>query len=224
MENQAHEQQGQTPSDDTGSVTKAAAPPIDFGWIINRAKQILTEPTTVWPTLRDEEIGIVDLYKKYIIIMAAIGPVCQLIGTVLFIGGFITPLLIAVVTYGVTLVSLIVMGAIASALAGFFEGKASLEQGFRFVTWTWTASAVGGVGGVVPMIGWLISFVAGCYSVYLMWQAIPDMVGVPQAKRLWYIISLVVVSIVVWFVLFAVVAALGLMGGAAAAGGMAAMS
>jgi hypothetical protein len=48
--------------------------------IIDRIKGIILKPKEEWQTIAGETTPIADLYKNYIIILAAIGPVASFIG------------------------------------------------------------------------------------------------------------------------------------------------
>ena len=48
--------------------------------IVERIKGIILKPKEEWQTIAGETTPIVDLYKNYIIILAAIGPVASFIG------------------------------------------------------------------------------------------------------------------------------------------------
>ena len=45
---------------------------MDFNKIVARAKAILLTPKTEWPVIADEPATVADLYKNYIIVLAAI--------------------------------------------------------------------------------------------------------------------------------------------------------
>ena len=83
--------------------------------LIERAKAILLTPRTEWPVIAAEPDTTAGLYKNYIAILAAIGPIASLLGTMLFMSalgfafsaGFITVLL----TYLLTLAAVYVFAA-----------------------------------------------------------------------------------------------------------------
>ena len=94
--------------------------------IIERIKGILLKPQEEWQTIAGETTPIADLYKNYIIILAAIGPVASFIGLSLVgvsLPGFVsykvplvTGLLNAVVQYVLTLVGVYVLAFIMMLL------------------------------------------------------------------------------------------------------------
>ena len=93
--------------------------------LIQRVKNILTTPNTEWPVIDSEPATIGSIYKNYVIILAAIGPVCLLIGLLIFGGGYLPMNFIlgqAVITYLLALASVYVLALIIDALAPSFGG------------------------------------------------------------------------------------------------------
>ena len=76
--------------------------------LIDRAQAILLTPRTEWPVIAAEPETTAGLYKDYIAILAAIGPVAALLGTMLFLtalefvfsSGFVFALLMYAATLG----------------------------------------------------------------------------------------------------------------------------
>ena len=48
--------------------------------LVDRAKSIVLQPKAEWPVIDAEPTTIRDIYMGYVLPLAAIGPVCQLIG------------------------------------------------------------------------------------------------------------------------------------------------
>src|ERR1700738_2515750 len=50
---------------------------MDLNKIIQRARSLLVSPRTEWPVIAAEPATVADLYRNYIMIMAAIPPICE---------------------------------------------------------------------------------------------------------------------------------------------------
>ncbi len=104
---------------------------MDFNKLIARVKAILTTPKTEWPVIAAEPATVADLYKNYIVWLAAIPVVCKFIkGSFIGYGAFgiyyrtpigagITGMIIG---YALTLALVYVVALIVDALAPTFGG------------------------------------------------------------------------------------------------------
>src|SRR5829696_160626 len=110
--------------------------------IVSRVKAILMTPKTEWPVIAAEPATVADLYKNYILILAAIPAVAgfiqtSLIGTTLPFGGgtfrvsIASGLTTAVVTYVMSLVVIYIVGLIIDALAPTFGGVKNPVQAMK---------------------------------------------------------------------------------------------
>ena len=108
--------------------------------LVQRVQDILLRPRETWPQVEAESTDTATLYKGYLMLLAAIGPVCSFIGlSVLGLGfGFRLPVMaglsMAIVHYVLTLVWAYGMALNVDALAPTFggprgsPGRAQLER------------------------------------------------------------------------------------------------
>lgn len=214
MDNTAQNLSSQSSSN--SSSTQQQKGPVDMNWIVSRATSIMKDPKGIWTTIKNEEWTIPDLYKRYIIILAALGPIASFIGlqmfgiSVPFYGTYRPPffssLVSTVLMYGVSLGTLYVAAMIVSALAPKFEGNADQTSALKLVAFSATASQVGGILSLIPVLG-ILGILFGIYSLYTLYQGIPSMTGVPPAKQVPYF-AVTIVSIIVVGVVLAVVVGL----------------
>ena len=197
--------------------------------LVERAKNILLSPKTEWPRIDAEPGSIQGIYTSYVMILAAIGPICALIGQQVFgfsalgitykppIGYSITS---AVLTYGLSLLSVYISSLVIDALAPNFGGTKDPLKAFKVAAYASTAAWIGGVFQIVPSLA-MIGLLFGLYGLYLLFLGLPVLMKVPQDKAIGYTVVVIVVQIVLYFVVAMVVAALvasffplgGLMGG-----------
>ncbi len=208
---------------------------MDFNKLIARVKAILTTPKTEWPIIAAEPTTVADLYKNYIIWLAAIPVVCKFIkGSFIGYGAFgisyHTPIGAGitgmVIGYALTLALVYVVALIVDALAPTFSGQKSQVQALKVVAYSWTASWIGGVGALVPWLGVLIILAALVYGIYLLYLGLPPTMKSPPEKAGGYTAVTIIIAIVLSWIIALVVAGVvgtGALMGAVGANGLGAL-
>jgi hypothetical protein len=182
--------------------------------LVDRVKRILLSPKTEWEVIDAEQITASDLYTRYIMPLAAIGPIAHLIGSTLFgiripfvgtyrppIGSAITQ---AIVSYVLALAGIYVLALIIDALAPTFNGRRSQIQALKLAAYSATASWLAGIFGLIPALSPLI--LLGLYSLYLLYLGLPVLMKTPQEKAVGYIAVVIIIAIVLAMVISAVAA------------------
>jgi hypothetical protein len=190
--------------------------------LVDRVKRILLSPKTEWEVIDAEQITASDLYTRYIMPLAAIGPIAHLIGSTLFgiripfvgtyrppIGSAITQ---AIVSYVLALAGIYVLALIIDALAPTFNGRRSQIQALKLAAYSATASWLAGIFGLIPALSPLI--LLGLYSLYLLYLGLPVLMKTPQEKAVGYIAVVIIIAIVLAMVISAVAAMFTTMPGA----------
>jgi len=203
---------------------------MDFNKLIARVKAILTTPKTEWPVIAAEPATVADLYKNYIIWLAAIPAICQFIkGSFLGSGVFgivvRTPvgmgITMMVLGYVLTLVVVYLVALIVDALAPSFGGQKNQVQALKAVAYSWTAGWAAGIGALVPWLGVLIGLAGVVYGIYLLYLGLPATMKCPTEKSGGYtavsIIIAIVLSWIVGIVVFTVGGGSAMMMGAGSA-------
>ncbi|MBI1200690.1 MAG: DUF1282 domain-containing protein [Phenylobacterium sp.] len=192
--------------------------------LIARVKAILMQPSATWDVIDTEPATTSGLYTRYVIPLAAIPPVCSLIGSLVFgIGAFgfsyrpnpVAAVAQAIVSFGLGLAMVFVMALIIEALAPNFGGTKDRTQAMKVAAYAPTASWVAGIFGLIPMLA-IIALLGGLYSLYLLYLGLPKLMKTPQDKALPYFVVVLVVAIVLSIVIGAVaggVATMGMLGG-----------
>jgi hypothetical protein len=177
--------------------------------LVDRVKPILLSPKTEWEIIDAEAATPSELYTRYIMPLAAIGPIALLIGstvfgiTIPFVGTYRVPIgsaiTQAIVSYVLSLVGVYVLALIVDALAPTFSGQRSQIQALKLVAYSMTASWVAGIFGLIPALS-LLSLL-GVYSLYLLYLGLPVLMKTPRDKAIGYtavvIISAVVLAMVI---------------------------
>jgi Yip1 domain len=176
--------------------------------LVDRVKNILLTPKTEWQVIDAEPTTVGDLYKGYIIPLAAIGPIATAIGWTVFglrlpfMGAVRTPISTAitsaVVQYVMTLVVVYVLAIIIDKLAPSFNGTPNMIQALKVAAYSSTASWVAGIFGLIPALS--ILSILGVYSLYLLYLGLPVLMKSPPEKSLSYTV-VVILSAIVLFML-----------------------
>ncbi|MFC4314937.1 Yip1 family protein [Steroidobacter flavus] len=188
---------------------------MDLNKLMARAKAILLAPKTEWPVIAGEPTTMADLYKGYVIPLAAIPAIfgflqMSVIGMSTFFGGTIRMgigygLTQAVLTFVMGLVLVYLVGLIVDALAPTFGGQKNNIQAVKVVAYSTTAGCVASIAGIVPGLGILIGIAGGIYSIYLLYLGLPTMMKCPQEKAAGYTAVVVIIAIVVGVIAGAVI-------------------
>jgi hypothetical protein len=167
--------------------------------LADRVKNILLAPKTEWPTIAAETATVQSLYRGYILILAAIGPVAMVLSGVL--SGGIGGIAVAAITYGVGLAVTYVLAMVVDALAPSFGGEKDLIQSLKLVAYSYTAAWVAGIFQLVPAVGGVIGLVASIYTIYTFYLGVTVLKKCPQEKAVFYTIVVVLCGFVIGTVL-----------------------
>ena len=190
--------------------------------IIDRAKAIITKPDTEWPVIAAENDQPMQVFVKYVVPLAAVGPVAALIGGQVFgysaMGFSYNPSLMsglttAITTYVLALVSVWIVAWVANFVSPKFDGQDNFSAAFRLVAYAMTASMLAGIFGLIPSLS--ILGIVGLYSLYLLYKGTGPMMNVPAEKAVMYTVVTVVAAIVANIVIGLITAAITGTGGMA---------
>jgi len=181
--------------------------------LVARVKGILLQPKSEWLKIDGEFTTTKSLFTRYAMILAAIGPVCSLLGGQLMpIMGvklsIVGAIVVALVSYGMSLLGVFLLGLIINALAPNFGGTANKVQAMKLAVYSWTAAWLAGVFGLIPMLG--ILAILGLYSFYLLFVGLPILMKVPEDKKVGYFIVTVIAGVVMYFIISAIVGAISM--------------
>ncbi len=187
---------------------------MDFEKIIARVKAILLTPKTEWPVIATEPATVADLYKNYILILAALGPVAMFIGTMAFgikipllgtfrpsMGGALTDMLLG---YAIALGVVFIVALITDALAPTFGGEKNQVQALKAAAYSATPGWIVGILWILPSMGALVTLlalVAAGYGVYLLYLGLPHVMKSPQERSIGYAVAIIVIGFILQLVI-----------------------
>lgn len=187
---------------------------MDFNKIIARAKALILTPRTEWPVIAAEPATVGSIYSGYVLLLAALPAIAQFLKfsvlgvNVVFLGTFRTStslgLSSAISYYVLSLISVFVLALIVDALAPTFNGTKDRVQAVKTSAYAYTAGWVGGIGVIIPGVGWLLALAGGIYSIYLLYLGLPHTMKAPAEKATAYTVVIVIAGIVMGLIVSSV--------------------
>jgi hypothetical protein len=177
--------------------------------IVDRAKAIILKPKDEWQAIDGEATSILDLFKSYALILAAIPAIAMLIGSQVFgfgaMGFSYRPSLagsisMAVTQYVFAIVGVILLAFIIDFLAPNFGGVSNRVQAFKVAVYSATAGWLAGIFSLIPSLS--ILGIVGLYSLYLLYTGLPILMKAPTDKATVYTVVTIVVGFVVGVILY----------------------
>lgn len=184
--------------------------------LVDRVKRLLLQPKQEWQVIDKESVDVADLYKSYIAPLAAIGPLCSVIGMSVvgtslvgmgtFRVSFGAALVQSVLVFGFMLGGVYAVALIIDALAPTFGAQRSKSQALKLAAYASTAAWLGGAFALIPMLS-VFGVLAAVYSLYLFYIGLPILMRVPEDRTVGYAAVVVLSTIVLFIVIGAVIPA-----------------
>lgn len=181
-----------------------------------RIRRILFAPKEEWPAIAAESTSAGQIFRSWVLPLAAIGPVAALIGSLVFGHGlfgiryrpsFGAAAVTAIIGYVGIVASVYIAALIFNWLAPAFKGTANQLAAVKLAAFSFTAAALASVFQIVPALAWL--GILGFYGLYLLYLGAPVLMKVPEEKALPYTVVAVLVSVVLTFAVGALTAGVG---------------
>lgn len=185
--------------------------------LIDRVKSILLQPRPTWREIDTEFTKPGEIWGKYIMPLAAIGPIFGTIGMLIF-GQRIaftsltnpvpmsTAITRGVAAYVLALLSTFVVTQIINLLSPNFGGQRNDVQALKAAAYSGTAAWIGGVFAIMPALA-IVGLIFSLYSLYLLYVGLPIVMKVPQDRAMGYTAVVIIVTIVVFLIVSALITA-----------------
>ena len=184
---------------------------MDLNKVAQRARSLLVSPRTEWPVIAAERATVADLYREYIMVVAAIPSVCQFIKTSIlgyawhgfrvYRVGMGTGLTAAVLDYLAALAIVYILALIIELLAPNFGGQPDRVQALKVAGYSYTASWIAGVAQILPGLYALFALAGAIYSVFLKYLGLPAAMRVLPERAAGYTAVTAVIALVLgWIV------------------------
>lgn len=196
---------------------------------INRINGLLFRSGSEWEAISRESVTAADLYKRYVLPLAAIGPLASFIGTSLvgvdlpLAGELRVPvgwgLSSALAGYATALIGVFLLGLIINALAPAFGGEKNPARALMAATYASIPAWMAGVFYVLPAMA-ALALIASLYSLYLLYLGLPVMMKSARGKSLGYTALVAVCAFAVFMAMGIVTVAMSGLGGFPAMAGV----
>src|SRR5512139_5540 len=153
--------------------------------IADRVRNILADPNREWSVIEREQVSPAELVTAYLAPLAALGAAAGFVGGsivgafVPFIGtirqSIVGGLVSACIAFVLTIAGCFVLGWIINALAPTFGGRSDSTQAFKVAVYAYTPGLIAALLGIFPILGGLVSVVAGLYGLYLLYLGLPPL-------------------------------------------------
>ncbi|THD76188.1 MAG: DUF1282 domain-containing protein [Phenylobacterium sp.] len=173
----------------------AAEPSSRRGGLLWRPAGMLLRPGRTLDAVADQHADSIALYVGYILPLAAIGPVCGVIGLLVFgasiAGIHLKPsigatLIGGVIDYLLSLVSAYLLALVVAGLAPLFGARGGRLQALKLVAYAGTALWLAGLFAVYPTLGFPMAVLGGLYSLYALFLGLEKVMHAAPDKVLTY--------------------------------------
>ncbi|GGC64232.1 Yip1 family protein [Marinobacter halophilus] len=179
--------------------------------LLSHAFGLFTHPDQEWASIKKERQHPTRLYVAYVVILAAIAPICAYISTAHF--GWsagnerliklteISAIQLSVLTYLAMLVGVFALGYAINWMAKTYGAKeeAVPSNGMALAAYSCTPLFLAGFALLypVPWFNALVFLVAACYGAWLMFDGLPIVMGIEKDQAVMYAGALLTVALVI---------------------------
>jgi hypothetical protein len=189
--------------------------------LFERVKNIILKPKTEWPVIKGEPTTISQIYKGYIIPLAAFSALMSfvhmsVVGIALFRMPAHVGLIFSLVNFVFGLLGLYVVGWIIDMLAPTFTGQRDRRQAVKTAAYAFTPVAAGSVFVLLGLrLGSYLQLAAVIWAIYVLYLGLPVLMRGRREKAAGYTAAVVVCVILLGVLFFAVMSAVtsGIAGG-----------
>lgn len=179
--------------------------------LLSHAFGLFTHPDEEWISIRKEHAPPRRLYVAYVLVLAAIAPICAYISTAHFgwtVGNDrliklteISALQLSVLTYLAILVGVFALGYAVNWMARTYgaEEEHVPSNGIALVSYSCTPLFLAGLALLypVPWFNAVVFLVASCYGAWLMYDGLPIVMGIEKERAVMYGGALLTVALVI---------------------------
>jgi hypothetical protein len=178
-------------------------------FILSRAYGLLRDPRKEWEQIKAEETTVSNILIGYVAPLAAIPPLCDLIGQSLFNFAlqvdFGQAVIRAVVTWIVSIGLVFFLGVLVNVLADTFEADKDELGAQKIAAYSLTPAFLSGFFSLWPPLWWL-SLIALAAMVYLMYRGLPILMRAPKETANGYAAAVTISAMVGGIILFSLAA------------------
>ncbi|MBS0385801.1 MAG: DUF1282 family protein [Proteobacteria bacterium] len=175
-------------------------------FILSRCYGLFRDPKEEWRQIRDEETTVPNILIGYVAPLAAIPPVCGVLGALMFqrqqLGSLDQELVSVVITWMVSVALVGFLGVLINVIAPNFDAEQNDLAAQKIAAYSMTPAFLSGVFSLLPWLWW-VSLFALAAMVFLMYRGLPILMKAPEDRALGYAATVTIAVMVAGIVLFA---------------------
>jgi uncharacterized membrane protein YqhA len=179
--------------------------------LASRARAFLFEPRATFKEVDAEFTKPGAIWGKYILPLAAIGPLAGAIGRLLFgnriaLTTLTTTVSIsdaatwAIISYLLSLAAVFALAQVISLLAPGFGGQKNDVQALKVAAYSSTPMWLSGVFSLYARL-LLVAVIVSVYSLYLLFVGLPILMKVPQDRAMGYTAVVIIAAVVIFLLI-----------------------
>ena len=171
--------------------------------LIARVKGILLEPKKEWHIIKHESISINDMMIKYALILALLPAIAGIIRYSSFGFPISAAVRFGVLTYALNIGGIFLIAYLMDILAPSFGSTKNYNDSMKTVVFAATPNWIGGIFSGIYIIS-IISFLAGIYSLFLLYVGMDIVKNPPKEKLTGYFIITILLALAVFIIIGAI--------------------
>jgi hypothetical protein len=176
---------------------------MDLNAIIKRTSNIIIKPAEEWQVISQEKTSKKDVISGFALPYIIVVAIASVAGSYLFSFGFFSSsyiILSALIAFVVPFLGIFISAYIINALAPSFGSVSNIDNSFKLVIYSYTASFLASIiTGFLPVLFFI--GIAGLYSFYIFWLGFTPMMKTPDDKKAGYAIISILIMIGVYGIL-----------------------
>ncbi len=175
---------------------------MDFNPLINKVKEIITNPVQAWENIKHDTDDKQEILIKFALPLIVLGSFTTFIGSASFGLGHSTYIgFMSAIAYFISCIAGIYISAVViNELAPNFGSEKDLDKAFKLVIYSSSASFLATiVSSLHPMLSFVGLF--GLYSIYIFWLGVKPMMNTPEDKKLGFVVISALIIITIIFLL-----------------------
>ncbi len=182
-------------------------------FILSRAYGLFRDPVGEWEQISREQTNVPSILLGYVAPLAAIQPICNLIGTYVFgIDSYRPEFSAAVIGAVLAFVGFValsfILGLLINAVAENFDGDRNDLAAQKVAAYSLTPFLLAGFAWLWPPLAW-VSFIAFGLTAYLLYRGLTVLMKAPEDRAVSYMLSVTAATIVVFIILLALSSCVG---------------
>jgi hypothetical protein len=178
--------------------------------LLERIKNIVLQPKLEWLVIAPEPTLTTQLYTGYVMPLAAFAAAMSFLHTsvigvsVPFAGVIRTSvasgLKASILSFGLALLGLFLVGLIINALAPTFAGTSDRRQALKVAAYSFTPAWLSALLALSPVLPMLLQWAALFYGIYVLYLGLPVLMRSPKERALGYTATVVVCTLLLGIV------------------------